>query len=234
VCPARPFPSELTANHSALRRSPTDHLPSHDGFVRIDVGAGDQLKTFNVHVALLKARSRFFKEALSGKWKEAEEKVVRLPEYCPTMFETYVHNLYTGDLAVASEKEQAESDEMPERYQSLAHFYVFAEKMKDVKSKNSILRAILACRSTVYSSEPYTCPSTEAIDVIYNGTLAGSPARRLMIDLWTKQATAEYFDKELPGDFMRDLLVRIVNVRRASYNDIKIEEYMEANKEEAQ
>jgi hypothetical protein len=152
VSPTRPSLGKLTAKHN-VHRVFTDHFLSYDGFVRIDMGTGEQLKTFNIHVALLKARSGFFNEALGEKWQEAEEKVVRLPEYCPIMFQAYVHCLYSGKLAVKSEKKQSQKDELYELYKSLAHLYVFAEKMKDVESKNSIIRAIVATSETTYSRD---------------------------------------------------------------------------------
>jgi hypothetical protein len=152
VLPARPSLGKLTAKHN-VHRVFTDHFLSYDGFVRIDVGTGEQLKTLNIHVALLKARSGFFNEALGEKWQEIEEKVDRPPEYFPIMLQAYVHCLYSGKLSSKSEKKQSQKDELYELYKSLAHLYVFVEKLKDVESKNSIIRAIVATSETTYSRD---------------------------------------------------------------------------------
>lgn len=49
---------------------------------------------FVVHEALLTHHSPFFRAALTGKFKEAEEKVVRLPEEQPSVVESFVYWVY--------------------------------------------------------------------------------------------------------------------------------------------
>jgi hypothetical protein len=55
-------------------------LSRFDDLVRIEVGTGDELRCFTVHDAFLTSRSLFFRKALSGAWKESEERVIKLPE----------------------------------------------------------------------------------------------------------------------------------------------------------
>jgi hypothetical protein len=84
---------------------------------------GDNTETFNVHTALLTARSEFFKKALNGAWKEAEDKVFKLPEDDPANFATYVHHLYTGELAVRTDPQDSDDYGIEEQAQ-LARLYV--------------------------------------------------------------------------------------------------------------
>lgn len=53
---------------------------------------------FVVHSALLVHHSAFFRAALTGSFKEAGEKVVKLPHEQCTIVELFVHWLYYHDL----------------------------------------------------------------------------------------------------------------------------------------
>lgn len=55
---------------------------------------GKEEKKFVVHEHLLTHYSDFFRAALTGDFKEAEDKIVRLEEEDPTVFEFFVHWLY--------------------------------------------------------------------------------------------------------------------------------------------
>ena len=149
---------------------------SYNDCVRIDVGTGESVQSFNVHTALLTARSLFFKKALTGNWKEAEERVVKLSEDTPPAFATYVHHLYTGELAV--------QPDIPElwtmvhnAHRNLCHLYVLAERLQDIQTKNAIISSIFEiCREK--QSDGRCCyPDKVAISIIYNGTAPGSHAR---------------------------------------------------------
>jgi hypothetical protein len=56
--------------------------------VKVDVGTAPKLQTFDVHIDLVTARSDFFKKALSREWKEAAEKVVKLPDDDPEVLQS--------------------------------------------------------------------------------------------------------------------------------------------------
>ena len=58
-----------------------------DDLVWIKVGTGDDLRSFTVHGAFLTSRSLFFRNALSGAWKESEERVIKLSEVKSDTFE---------------------------------------------------------------------------------------------------------------------------------------------------
>ncbi|KAF2122074.1 hypothetical protein BDV96DRAFT_136984 [Lophiotrema nucula] len=55
----------------------------HTPTVKVIVGAEGNQQEFFVHVGLITSRSPFFEKALSGEWREAEDKIVTMPEDDP-------------------------------------------------------------------------------------------------------------------------------------------------------
>jgi hypothetical protein len=79
------------------------------------VGQEDAQEWFIVHRALLMARSKFFKKALSGDWNEAKKGIVELPTDDPIIFAIYTHAIYTSGLAILP-------DPLPAGYTGLEEF----------------------------------------------------------------------------------------------------------------
>jgi hypothetical protein len=73
---------------------------------------------------------------MSGDWKEAQDRIVKLPEDDSDTFKCYVHLLYTNTLSVIP-------DPLPPNYQvfqeqqDLAKLYVLVEKLQDTGTKNT-------------------------------------------------------------------------------------------------
>ena len=101
----------------------------------VKVLVGEQEQAFTVHEGLICARSKFFRNAMNGNWLEADEKIVRLPDDEPAVFEGYLAVLYLKELPVINENDG--------QYLELAKLYVFAEKLMDTKSKNVIVEEML-------------------------------------------------------------------------------------------
>lgn len=193
------------------------------GFIEVKVGEGEKQETFDVHEALITPRSLFFKKAMSGSWKESEDRIVNLPEEDPEIFKIYVHHLYTGSVAVIPEPLPAVTGR-PVKW-IICRLYVLAEKLQDVKAKNSAIEALLAeCR------EKYKYPGQSSVSTIYNGTLPGSMARKVLVDLYSCKTTSKWITKSQWSDeFLRDLLVKILD-KRAGDGDlsgINVNDYLE-------
>jgi hypothetical protein len=94
-----------------------------------------------------------------------------------------------------------------------ATFYVFAEKILDQAYK----RAILATIAAVQRDAP-DFPCAEAFAIIYEGTPEGSPARRLLVDMYAYGADdAADWSREfelLPHEALVDIMRAMVKVRR--------------------
>ncbi|KAH4616360.1 hypothetical protein HBH55_208580 [Parastagonospora nodorum] len=69
---------------------------SLDGTIILEIGP-DRLKYY-VHKALLVHYSEYFRNALKGPWKEAEEGVVKLVDVQPAAVNIFMHWLYIQDL----------------------------------------------------------------------------------------------------------------------------------------
>jgi hypothetical protein len=197
-------------------RTTANRLHSYNGIVGIDVGAGDKRTIFRVHMALLTARSDFFKKALNGKWMEAEEKIVRLPEDDPTVYATYVHHLYTGELVVQPDEQKPVKELLSEQHHMLCSVYVLAEKILDIETKNAVFHAMLEMRYTKQSNGKICGSSCDGVNVIYKGTVVGSPARRLMVDLYSYRVKGDWIgQRPFSKEFLRDLLIRTLDTRIA-------------------
>jgi hypothetical protein len=53
-----------------------------------------------VHEPLITSRSPFFRNALQGRWQEAQERTVNLTEDDPEVFTLYTNGLYTGHVDI--------------------------------------------------------------------------------------------------------------------------------------
>jgi hypothetical protein len=62
------------------------------------VEVGPASLKYEVHKALVTKHSEFFKKALAGPWKEADEHVVRLSNIEPSAFNIFMGWIYTGTI----------------------------------------------------------------------------------------------------------------------------------------
>jgi len=75
--------------------------------------------------------------------KEAEERVVKLPENDPSTFPLYLHFVYKRDFPVVANKE-LEDDCGQEEKHSIAKLYLLAEQLQNTGAKNAALIAFVA------------------------------------------------------------------------------------------
>lgn len=175
---------------------------------------------FEVHQALITGRSKFFKAALSGSWLESKERVVKLPEDDPTTFHVYVHLLYTNEIAILPDPNPKTFWTDGARNIRLAKLYVLAEKLHDIETKNHVLEAVIAgdLGEGAYIGMDY--PRRLFVKIIYDGTAAGSLARKLIVDVYARQMTSismgiisPRYLKEWPKEFLDELLLEVLDRR---------------------
>lgn len=178
-----------------------------------------------VHKQLLTSHSLFFRKALSGTWVEAKERKVKLPEDNQDTFSVYVNLLYTNQITVgpSSSKDSGVTtkDAARDELEILVNLYVLAEKLRDVKTKNKALVAILASSKEVRSDKHTYAPGQSIITKIYAGTGPGSALRRLVVDLWTADGVASYLQPgaAYPTEFLHEVIVSLMD-RRARVPDL--------------
>ncbi|KAK5716560.1 hypothetical protein LTR15_009451 [Elasticomyces elasticus] len=199
--------------------SPADPRGDHTQAPSIDGGTvkllvGPKALPVTVHEELLRSRAAFFDAALNKCWAEGRSGQVMMPEDNPDIIKLYVQYLYTGKIYLERTTTSAKlknSDNLP-GYIVLAEAYVFGERIQDSTFKNSVVSAVPA-RATEVLDNTYWYPITNAVDIIYKGTMAGSLARRLMVELHVLRGGANFIsedhemnNKEFLADLARTML----------------------------
>lgn len=174
----------------------------------ITIKIGKEATEFAVHEALLRRTFRFFDCALKSKWdvSRGETPVLQLTEEDPKVFSIYVHWLYfkmlpTVHLHISTWRKKVGSEA-----DILVYSYVMGEMLHDTEYRNAVLEASVNILSNNYPSGIFSALSVFIINIIYNNTPAGSPARRLVVDTWAHWATrlCEGIFESLPADFVKD------------------------------
>lgn len=191
-----------------------DVEPRVKGMITVTAGEGEDADTFQVHEHLLKkssVRSRlvihlrktrtyqlqgFFQAALSKQWKEGQEQKIDLPDDDPHAVAVYINWLYTSDLEIwirilpfhpqLSSGSVYDGGHNSERMEMLAGLYVFGDKIQDRVFTNAVIvlwTRILDRIEAVDRTD--MCPSISCVRLIYEGTIANSPARRLLVHIYT-------------------------------------------------
>jgi hypothetical protein len=109
-------------------------------------------------------------EGVIWDWKEAIERLIKLPNDEPETFQSYLHLLYTNDIAVIPDPLPANYDGREERL-SLAKLYVLAEKLLDVDVKNATLKAMFHSTCQLGSDGIVYVSGLPVIRIIYAGTI---------------------------------------------------------------
>ncbi|KAF3004769.1 hypothetical protein E8E13_001543 [Curvularia kusanoi] len=190
-----------------------------DDPVRIEVGPHGSPEVFILDAQILIARSPFFRKALSGSFKEAKDRVVKLPEDEPELVGIYLHHLHTNELSVLP-------DPLPNDYVgdeekvNLARLYALAEKLQEVKSKIAILKALIASCYQGRAGDMRVdglCkpPPLSAGIAIYNGTAKGSKARKFLVDIIAWDVKGEFVTDKWPHEFSHELATELMCHRDA-------------------
>ncbi|KAF2768987.1 hypothetical protein EJ03DRAFT_249935, partial [Teratosphaeria nubilosa] len=129
-----------------------------------------------VHECSIRAQSSFFDAVLGKPWKDSKERTISLPDDEADIVKLYVHYAYRGQLCVKDHENRPE-------YFTLAKLYVFGEKVGDKDLKNAVIDCFIQRLHKQLPSGGRATPKTKVVDIIYSGTVAGSPARKLMVDI---------------------------------------------------
>jgi len=120
--------------------------------------------------------------------------MVSLPEDDATTFRSYVQWLYTRRIVYYEEW----------YYMAFAKMYTLGEKLLDRDFQDRVLDAIVAeVRELKQNASGHVVremPVKSAVDVIYQGTPAGSPGRRLMVGLHLRHGNKGFLDRERPEE----------------------------------
>lgn len=150
--------------------------------IKLIVGA-NKTELF-VHRSILTSSSEFFRNATKPEWQDlrAEPNTLNLADTDVEELSAYVHWLYFGTLPAEKSPKRGEVLDNID-FPCLARAYVLGEELMDIKFKNSVLDSIMAV-----SEEFGWSPTGETANIIFRGTPANSPARKLVVDVVAHRA----------------------------------------------
>ena len=167
-----------------------------DDMVTLLVGPKEQ--HLFAHGSYLVLQSKFFKAALGKEWVEGQTRTVKLPEEELNILAQYLDFIYRNVLPTDSITDDSRGGEV---FNVLIGLFALGERLLDSTIRNAIIKEIV--RFTTIGKCKH--PGLVAINNIYNCTTATSPARRLMVDLYTYRGEARWLNDEMHPMFLLEL-----------------------------
>ncbi|KAK6430781.1 hypothetical protein LTR95_013059 [Oleoguttula sp. CCFEE 5521] len=179
---------------------------------------GDPAREFIVRKDYICAKSKFFEAACSTRWLEGQEKTVELRDVEPTIFAQYVHWIYHNKLNLPDC-----ADSSPVHRDELLDAYLLADRIDDMELRNYLV-------SQIHSDMRRRAlqPGCDWLHRIFEGTSAGSPLRKLVVDWYVKRRTRDNSRvKEYPAEFVEKLLVVAFSAAPKQTMDAVVDPYLE-------
>ena len=150
---------------------------------------------FLFHADLVSQHSDFFQARPEEGWKEAEERIVRLPDLpadSATAFEDFHSFLYTGKVYSAKEGEE-NAPGVDNEWTRLVWAWILGEVLLSVSFKDAVLDALL------HKLAPKGRYPTGMSFLAYKYSSESSPFRRLMVDIAVHRWDKETMSKSIFG-----------------------------------
>ena len=134
----------------------------------------------------------------------------------------YFQYLYSGKAHIdwtTNTDDLPKNNLLPE-YVTLAHLYVFGEKVGDIRFKNAVVRSIIWRMENGIGNIHYY-PIAEAVDIVYKGTTPECKLRKLFVDNFIAKATDKWIDSDLENnnhEFLCDLSRAMLRDRSRVYS----------------
>jgi hypothetical protein len=185
----------------------TDHdrsnIDEFDNIVTVLVGAEE--KRFILHQDLVCAKSKFFKVACSNRWREGQERIVRLPEAEAATFKVYSTWIYSGDIEEDACTPTSDKRDRFAAQTSLIKLYLLGDTLDDIQLRNRTIRMLSTSVKRLDA-----IPGISNVDQIWESTVSGSLLRKMIIDLFIWIADHSYFVKSIhrfPASFVQEVAV---------------------------
>lgn len=163
------------------------------------IKVGKEAESFTVHKSLLCDTAAYFRAALEGGFLESQTQILELPEDDPSAVEHFLLWLYNGDIF--------DEDENPESisWELLVKIYLFGQARGIPRLQNDAIDKFIDKERRLAVLE------TKPLRMVYDHTAAGSPMRRLYVDLAAYGGLFEdglWFDdkSEYPKEYLIDLI----------------------------
>ncbi|KAJ4291018.1 hypothetical protein N0V90_010214 [Kalmusia sp. IMI 367209] len=177
----------------------------------VAVGESEKKHDFVVHEELICESSEFFRKAMSGSWKESEDRVISLREDDPEIFGVYLQAVYkfkNGHIVI---------DNWDNHYSMVvwAQVFVLAEKLMDIGTKNIVIKEFFHMRDDLWEA---CITAGRAAQIIYDNTPGPCGLRQLFVDSAVyayhcpHSDTNDFLDamKNAPREFLQDLALAVV------------------------
>jgi hypothetical protein len=222
-------------------------LPSFSKMATVRVGKIGLAMDYSTPAALPCNHSVFFKNALKEWWKEGENRIVTLAADDPEIFALYLHILYgeklslksfpVGDPAAYRDPAQIKVDRL-----TVCQVFGLAEFLQDTRCKNAVVDSLFATLHPYPRLLPgnWDCPflpNAEAVAMIYAGTEADAPIRKLLVDMYASTEGSlqghigpkrERKVSKSPDEFLADLLELLLRRQKLEPPTPSKEDYHES------
>jgi hypothetical protein len=145
---------------------------------------------YSIHERLVSPRSEFVRLALRGPWKEAQERIINLPEDDSVVFSVYQQWLYGGLIHTCRDTSFSGADD---EYETLAKAYILGEKLMDHDFKDAVTDAIVEKLRSLRRFD------TSLTNLVFSNTPSGSPLRRLWMDAYYHFGSSAWLDVDRVG-----------------------------------
>jgi hypothetical protein len=170
----------------------------------IEIIVGPRERRFIVQKDPIRAKSRFFQVACSDRWREGQERVVRVPEaHTSTAFKMYLDWTHTNEVSVDDDRGFA-------RVRPLVEFYLLGDVLDDIGVRNEVIRLL----TMHHGYNPGL--STQICHSICDNTLSNSPLRERMVDVISSLISPQSFEKSashLPAYLVLQVAIRAMHLR---------------------
>lgn len=179
--------------------------------------------------------SEYFRAALNGSFKEAEENLVTLSDVSISTFDVFVDWLYTQKLPEQGKYSTLDeavghwprlySNETRNKTEGLIDLYIFADGHDIPKLRREVMNVLF----THLNSEDTKLPYYETVVNAFPRLPERSPVRQLLIDCYCRFFEKSYDDdagaakldsrSKLPTDFLVGIMLRHADIMELLRND---------------
>jgi len=175
---------------------------------------GEEQKEMIVHGTYLVRDSEFFAAAMKKDWPEGKLRRMELPEESPDTIGHYLTYVYgrrflptteIGDVPRVKTTQVNKEPHFGLVFTLLARLYVCGERLLNWDVRRAVVAEMIRL-ALIKDEDGHTWGlSSEAVNIIYQGTPKGSPARRVVVDMHVKRAPAVGLDDDSHPAFVRDV-----------------------------
>lgn len=176
--------------------------------VFFDVGNAPSTR-FALHAQPVQEHSEFARLALEKEWKEAQERVIPLPDDDPEVFKLYQQWIYYKRIFSTPSTSSAKADSGA--YPVLVKAYLLGQKLLDGNFKDAMIDCIV---EKLYTSATFDIKLTS---LVYDATPPKSPLRKLLLDIYVWCGDPTWLDEEQLGEFVNAEFAVELSKRQMGY-----------------